>query len=115
MKKTQNGQAWTSHEEVLAEAMPTWQERRIMSYGNDVMCVENKFEVGDTAPVHSHYHSQISYIVSGEFRFEIGEETRILKTGDSAYMAPDVVHRAECIKPGIILDVFAPMREDFVE
>ena len=41
------------------------------------MCVENIFETGGVGAMHCHPHTQISYVVSGRFRFTIGDETRL--------------------------------------
>ena len=43
MEKTKTGQVWVWHEDVLAEKMPTWQARRILAHGEDMMMVENEF------------------------------------------------------------------------
>lgn len=65
--------------------------------------------------LHSHYHSQITSIESGLFEVEIGGEKKILKTGDVFYIPPNVVHGVVCMEEGVLLDMFSPMREDFVK
>jgi quercetin dioxygenase-like cupin family protein len=54
-------------------------------------------------------------VESGVFDFTIGEETRTLKTGDCAYVPPNVEHGAVCKETGVLLDIFSPVREDFLE
>lgn len=115
MEKTKKGTVWVKHEDVLAEKMPTWQARKILAHGDAVMCVENDFEVGDKAPWHEHFHTQITYVMSGEFDFNVDGEHRLVTAGDSVYMAPHAYHEVICTKPGRVIDIFAPMREDFVE
>jgi len=44
----------------------------------------------------------------------IGDETKILKEGDSFYTIPHIIHGCVCTKPGILIDVFSPAREDFL-
>ena len=114
MKKPDKGQIWVVHDEILKEKMPTWTERRILAYGDEMMCVENIFEVGDKAPWHEHVHAQITYIVEGEFDFNVDGEHRTVGAGDSVYMAPHAWHEVICTSPGRVIDMFAPMREDFV-
>lgn len=115
MPKPKKGQVWVEHKDILVENMPTYQERKILAYGEEMMCVENDFEVGDKAPWHEHYHAQISYIEAGEFDFNVDGEHKLMGPGDSVYMAPHAYHEVICTKPGRIIDMFSPMREDFVE
>ncbi|MDD4439220.1 MAG: cupin domain-containing protein, partial [Tissierellia bacterium] len=34
---------------------------------------------------------------------------------DGLYIAPNVLHGTKCIEPGILIDCFSPMREDFIK
>jgi quercetin dioxygenase-like cupin family protein len=45
---------------------------------------------------------------------EIGAQKKILKAGDVFYVSPNVLHGAVCIEDGLLIDVFSPMREDFI-
>ena len=115
MEKTKTGQAWVMHDDVLAEDMPTWRKRRIVAHGEEMMMVENDFAAGDTAPEHEHYHSQITYVIGGALEFTLDGETRILRDGDSVYIRPHAVHSAVAREDSLLIDMFAPMREDFLE
>ena len=86
MEKTKTGQAWVFHEDVLAEKMPTWEARRIVAHGQDMMMVENTFSTGDTAPEHEHYHTQITYVIRGALQFTLEGETKVLRDGDSVFI-----------------------------
>jgi len=86
----------------------------IKGYGGKMMAVENNFEKGAVAPNHTHIHEQIAYIVSGKFEFYLNGETRIMKAGDSLYSAPNEEHGCLCLEAGLVLDVFSPQREDFL-
>lgn len=88
--------------------------RKIMAYDGSLMLVKVKFEAGGVGTVHQHYHSQITHVESGRFEVEIGGEKKILSAGDAFYIAPNVLHGAVCIEDGVLIDVFSPMREDFV-
>ena len=96
-----------------------WQEvdenvkRKIMSYDEKLMLVEVEFQKGGIGPIHDHYHSQTSYVISGSFDVTIGDQTKNLKAGDVFYIPPHVPHGAVCLEKGILLDFFSPMREDF--
>ena len=89
--------------------------RQIMGYDGQIMLIKVEFEEGAVAVIHRHFHSQISYIQSGEFDFTIGEITKLVKAGDCLYKEPDVLHGAVCKKAGTIIDVFSPSRQDFLK
>lgn len=115
MEKTKTGQRWVAHENVLAEKMPTWEKRRILAHGPQMMMVENEFAPGDIAPEHKHPHTQITYVIDGVLEFTVEGEKRVLRNGDSVYIAPDGTHSAIAIEQSLIIDMFAPMRENFLE
>lgn len=61
--------------------------RKILGMGGTLMMVEVTFSKGGVGEVHSHdAHEQVSYIVKGSFEVQVGDETRILKAGDSFYL-----------------------------
>ncbi len=114
MEKQHQGQQWVPHAEIQAEPAGEGVVRRVMAYSKDAMCVENCFEEGAVGAMHSHPHTQITYVASGRFRFTIGEETREVSAGDTLLKENGVVHGCVCLEKGILVDFFTPMREDFV-
>ena len=104
---------------VDAEAIP-WEtvgegvRRKILTYDDNLMMVVVAFEQGGIGAVHQHRHTQISYIQSGTFAITIADVERVLTAGDAYYIPPNVLHGAVCREAGILVDVFTPMREDFV-
>ena len=114
MAMTQKGQRWVPHNETLPQDLGNGVVRRILAYNDGLMCVENKFEKGAVGSLHSHPHTQITYIASGVFEFTIDGETRIVRQGDTLLKEDGVVHGCTCLEAGILLDIFNPMREDFV-
>ena len=89
-------------------------KRKILAYADEMMCVENHFEKGAIGVLHHHPHTQITYVVSGRFRFTIGNETREVGPGDTLLKQNGVMHGCVCLEGGVMLDFFTPMREDFV-
>ena len=53
-------------------------------------------------------------MVSGEFSFTIDGETRTVRAGDTLLKEDGVEHGCVCLEAGVLLDIFTPMREDFV-
>ena len=89
-------------------------QRQIFGHDDKVMMVKVKFEKGAIGALHSHPHSQVTYIESGEFEMTIGDDKKLIKKGDGFYVPPDVLHGILCIEAGMLIDVFSPMREDFI-
>lgn len=88
--------------------------RKIMAYTEAVMMVRVEFEAGGVGSLHQHYHVQITQVLSGVFEVEIAGEKRVLRAGDAFFVPANVLHGARCIEKGVLLDVFSPMREDFI-
>jgi len=89
-------------------------QRQIFGYDDKIMLVKAKFEKGAVGTMHKHPHSQVTYVRGGAFEMTIGDETRIIKDGDGYYVPPNVMHGVICLEPGMLVDAFAPMREDFI-
>jgi len=89
-------------------------QRQILGYDGQLMMVKVRFEKGTVAKVHSHYHSQTSYVASGRFEVTVGSEKRILAAGDGFYVAPDTIHGVICLEAGTLIDTFSPMRATFI-
>lgn len=88
--------------------------RKVLAYTDEVMCVENSFKKGAVGALHSHPHTQITYVVSGAFEFEIDGEKKVVRAGDTMLKKNGIVHGCVCVEEGVLLDIFSPMREDFV-
>jgi quercetin dioxygenase-like cupin family protein len=101
--------------EQVTEDMGDGIKRTIMGFEPSLMLARNEFEKGSVGYVHEHHHVQLAYVESGAFDFTIGEETRRLAAGDCAYIPSAVPHGAICVEKGVLLDIFSPMREDFLE
>ena len=89
--------------------------RKIRCWNEEMMLVEVIFETGAVGSDHSHPHTQISYVLSGEFTYHIEGETRVMLPGDSIVVSGGKLHGCTCVKAGTLLDVFSPMRADFVK
>ncbi len=89
--------------------------RQIMGYDGQLMIVKVEFEKGAVGSPHAHYHSQATYVASGKFEMTIDGEKAIVSAGDGFYVAPDAMHGAVCLEPGILIDTFSPHRADFLK
>jgi quercetin dioxygenase-like cupin family protein len=106
----------TTHaDQELAVATPDGAQRRVLSYGGHIMLVEFSFDAGVSSWLHSHPHEQVGYVVSGEIDFNMeGHEPVRLKAGGSYYVPPDIKHNIVTYAPTVLVDVFTPLRQDFI-
>ena len=111
---TEMNQRWVFHDKTEAQSGGENVTRRVLAYCEGLMCVENTFEKGAVGKLHNHPHTQITYVVSGKFAFTIDGETKIVRAGDTMLKQDGIVHGCECLEAGILLDIFTPMRKDFV-
>jgi len=88
--------------------------RKISGFNDDIMMVLVKFDKGAIGSPHSHPHSQSTYIESGEFEVQMGDTFQLLKKGDCFFAPPNTVHGVVCKTAGVLIDVFSPVREDFL-
>ena len=89
-------------------------ERRILAYNDALMGVEVAFETGAEGAVHTHPHTQCTYVLSGRFLYTVEGEAVEMGPGDSIVVPPDLPHGTKCLEAGTLLDTFTPMRKDFV-
>jgi quercetin dioxygenase-like cupin family protein len=114
MGATETTRVFIENRDVPWEVTAPGMRRKIMAWDERIMMVRVEFEKGAVGTLHQHPHSQISHVESGIFEVEINGHTKILTTGDAFYIPPNIMHGAVCLEPGVLIDVFSPMREDFV-
>jgi quercetin dioxygenase-like cupin family protein len=90
-------------------------QRKVFGYDDKVMLVKVKFEPGGCGELHSHAHSQATYVESGVFEMTIGDTKKIIRKGDGYYVPPFAIHGCVCIEAGMLIDAFGPCRWDFIE
>ncbi|MDR0891368.1 MAG: cupin domain-containing protein [Mediterranea sp.] len=89
--------------------------RQIMGYDGQVMLVKVRFEQGAVGSLHTHPHTQTTYVASGKFRFTVDGKAQTVSAGDGIYIAPNALHGCTCLEAGVLIDCFSPMREDFLK
>jgi quercetin dioxygenase-like cupin family protein len=85
-------------------------------HGGQMMMALNATLPGCTVPMHTHPHEQIGMVYRGRAVLRIGSEEREVMQGDFFCIPADVPHGDTCIgdEPFIMLDIFFPIRDDFV-
>ncbi|MCM0649583.1 cupin domain-containing protein [Clostridium swellfunianum] len=90
--------------------------RKVLGCGGSLLMAEVSFKKDGIGQIHSHEeYEQVSYIVKGSFKVTVGEEAKVLKAGDSFYADKNTPHGVIALEDSIILDIFTPLRKDFIE
>lgn len=71
-------------------------------------------EKGWVGARHSHPHDQVAYVVSGRLRVTFGERSFEIGVGDSFVVRGGIEHQAAALEPSVVIDVFTPIREDYL-
>ncbi|MBP7001493.1 cupin domain-containing protein [Amaricoccus sp.] len=72
-----------------------------------------RIDAGSAIPVHAHPHEQVVNMLEGELELVVDGEPRLLKAGDVYVVPGGVEHGARAVTDVRVLDVFAPVREDY--
>jgi len=88
---------------------------KTLVHGERTLMGQFKLEKGAVVPSHGHMHEQIGMLISGRLRFQVGNETFEAEAGDSWCIPGEVEHSAEALEDSIAVEVFSPVRDDYLE
>ena len=69
---------------------------------------------GAVVPRHEHAHEQVATVLEGRLRFLLGDDEQEVAAGESMFVPSGVPHEVEALEDSLVLDVFAPVRDDWV-
>ena len=105
--------AW-NWSEVPRERLPEGVVRQKV-YGDRVMVCRLTIPAGTAMPAHRHPHEQITMVESGRVRYVLGSEHRDFGPGDVILLPGGFWHGAAMLEDVVLIDIFSPIREDFLE
>lgn len=88
--------------------------RKTLAYGTQSLLTEFILEKGKLLPAHSHPQEQTGYLVSGSIILTIGGDKYKVEPGDSWSIPGGIEHSAEVLENSVAVEVFAPLREDYL-
>jgi len=88
--------------------------RKVLAYNEKLCVVEHRMQKGWQGTMHSHPHEQAVYVVSGCLRVSCEGKTTDIRSGDSFVVRGGVEHGAAALEDCVVVDVFTPLREDYV-
>jgi quercetin dioxygenase-like cupin family protein len=87
---------------------------KTLVHGENSLCTEFRLEAGHLLPMHAHVQEQTGYLISGAIRLTIGDETFTVEPGDSWCIPGNVMHGAQILSDSVAIEVFAPIRTDYL-
>jgi quercetin dioxygenase-like cupin family protein len=100
-------------DEIALEKVTEMLSRKIVA-GDREMLVQIYVKRGCLVPMHSHESEQMVYVLQGALRFLIGGEEITVREGEVLHIPSGVEHQAEALDDTFELDVFSPVRADWL-
>lgn len=88
--------------------------RRFIS-GDGVTVGRFELKQGGIVPSHSHVSEQISIVLSGALRFKIDGRETVVRAGEVMQIPSNVAHEVEVLEDTLAIDVFSPVRQDWID
>jgi quercetin dioxygenase-like cupin family protein len=88
--------------------------RKIIS-GDKAMVAQVFLAKGAIVPEHFHESEQITYILEGALEFELEGQKIVVAKGQVLRIPSNVPHRAVALEDTLDLDIFSPLREDWLK
>jgi len=92
-------------------------DRRLVT-GERTMLAHVYLEKGSVVPWHEHDNEQFTYVLDGALRIWVGGDdgdVHDVRTGQVLHIPPHVPHKAEALEDTLDLDVFTPVRQDWLD
>lgn len=89
-------------------------DRKTLVRGEKSLLTEFRMEKGSQLPLHKHPQEQVGYLVAGHIVLYIGNVQYDICPGDSWAILGDVEHAADILEDSIAIEIFSPIREDYL-
>ena len=76
--------------------------------GDEMTFLEIHYAAGVGAPLHTHTHESIAYVVKGKVKSTVGSEQFIMGPGDVCRHPKGVLHGLEALEDSIVVEVKSP-------
>src|SRR5215475_255463 len=101
-------------DEIALEKVTEMLSRKIVS-GEREMLVQAYVKRGCLVPMHAHDSEQMVYVLQGALKFLVGGEEITVREGEVLRIPSGVEHQSEALEDTFELDVFSPLRQDWLE
>ena len=95
------------------ESLPGIRQKTLV-FGKNTLMAEFWLNEGSQLPQHTHQHEQTGYLVSGHMTLRIGNEESDIRPGASWNIPGNVEHSATIHGDSVAVEVFYPVREEYL-
>lgn len=88
--------------------------QKTLVFGDRTLMTEFLLTKDSVLPNHSHPYEQTGYLVKGHIILKIGDTEYDAVVGDSWCIPSNVNHGAEIIEDSVAIEIFSPVREDYL-
>ncbi|MFA5329499.1 MAG: cupin domain-containing protein [Prolixibacteraceae bacterium] len=88
---------------------------KTLCYGKLMLMTEFLLQKDAVLPEHAHPYEQTGYLVKGKIRLFIDGVPHEMNPGDSWNIPENVTHRAEISEDSVAIEIFSPLREDYLK
>jgi quercetin dioxygenase-like cupin family protein len=85
-----------------------------LTFGKKTLLSEFRLAKGYSIPIHKHPQEQTGYLVSGRMTFTLDGKEYEAEAGDSWNIPGNVEHGVKVHEDSIVIEVFSPVREDYL-
>jgi quercetin dioxygenase-like cupin family protein len=100
-------------DEIALEKITEMISQKIVT-GDREMLAQIYLKRGALVPMHAHESEQMTYILQGALRFHVDGEEIVVREGEVLHIPSGIPHQAEALEDTFELDVFSPIRPDWV-
>jgi quercetin dioxygenase-like cupin family protein len=100
-------------DEIALEKVTEMLSRKIVA-GDREMLVQVYLKRGCLVPMHTHESEQMTYVLQGSLKFLVGGEDITVREGEVLHIPSGVEHQSEALEDTFELDVFSPIRQDWL-
>ena len=100
-------------DEIALEKITEMISQKIVA-GDREMLAQIYLKRGALVPMHAHDSEQMTYVLQGSLRFLVAGEEIIVREGEVLHIPAGVPHQAEALDDTFELDVFSPIRADWL-
>jgi quercetin dioxygenase-like cupin family protein len=101
-------------DEIALEKVTEMLSRKIVA-GEREMLVQVYVKRGCLVPMHAHDSEQMTYVLQGSLRFLVAGEEITVREGEVLHIPSGVAHQSEALEDTFELDLFSPIRQDWLE
>jgi quercetin dioxygenase-like cupin family protein len=100
-------------DEIALEKITEMISQKIVA-GEREMMAQIYLKRGALVPMHAHESEQMTYVLQGALRYMVAAEEIVVREGEVLHIPAHIPHQAEALEDTLELDVFSPIRSDWL-